>query len=114
MTSKERAVDEDDIFSKTHKGGGGGGGSVGGVDTRYSFQMCQTVIQTPQFTLSNAEGRSRRIKIQQAALNKEQWRASENTSGRRPVNGGATFLREGSITDTWKSLFKWSRYHLLK
>lgn len=89
VTSKERAVDEDDIFSKTHKGGRGGG------DTGYSFQMCQTVIQTPQFTLSNAEGRSRRIKIQQAALNKEQRRASENTSGQRPVNGGATFLREG-------------------
>lgn len=57
--------------------------------------MFQAVIQTAQFTLSKAEGRSRRIKIQQAALNKEQWRPFENTSGQGPVNDGATFQRGG-------------------
>lgn len=57
--------------------------------------MFQAVIQTAQFTLSKAEGRSRWIKIQQAALNKEQWCPFENTSGQRLVNDGATFQRGG-------------------
>lgn len=60
-------------------------------DTSYSFQMFQTVIQTPRFTLSKAGERSRRIKIQQASLQKnEQWQAS----GQRPLNNGATLQEE--------------------
>lgn len=83
VTSEERAVDEDDIFLHTIEWGEN--------DTSYSFRMFQTVIQTPRFTLSKAGERSRRIKIQQASLQKkEQWQAS----GQRPLNNGATLQEE--------------------